>query len=47
MARPQPVPAGGLLLDVGLGTPARRLRLLGLDAAWSDDAEDADLAARR
>jgi uncharacterized protein with PIN domain len=44
--RPQPVPAGGFLLDVGLGTLARRLRLLGLDAAWSNDAEDADLAAR-
>jgi uncharacterized protein len=44
--RPQPVPAGGFLLDVGLGTLARRLRLLGLDAAWSNDARDADLAAR-
>ncbi len=44
--RPQPVPPGGFLLDVGLGTLARRLRLLGLDAAWSNDAEDADLAAR-
>jgi uncharacterized protein len=44
--RPQPVPAGGFLLDVGLGTLARRLRLLGLDAAWSNDAGDADLAAR-
>jgi len=44
--RPQPVPAGGFLLDVGLGTLARRLRLIGLEAAWSDDAEDADLAAR-
>jgi uncharacterized protein with PIN domain len=46
VARPQPVPAGGFLLDVGLGTLARRLRLLGLDAAWSNDAEDADLATR-
>jgi uncharacterized protein with PIN domain len=44
--RPQPVPPGGFLLDVGLGTLARRLRLLGLDAAWSNDAEDADLAQR-
>lgn len=44
--RPQPVPPGGFLLDVGLGTLARRLRLLGLDAAWSNDAQDADLAAR-
>jgi uncharacterized protein with PIN domain len=46
VARPQPVPPGGFLLDVGLGTLARRLRLLGLDAAWSNDAEDADLATR-
>ncbi|MGY1681332.1 Mut7-C RNAse domain-containing protein [Geodermatophilus sp. SYSU D01176] len=44
--RPQPAPPGGFLLDVGLGALARRLRLLGLDAAWSNDAEDADLAAR-
>jgi uncharacterized protein len=44
--RPQPVPEGGFLLDVGLGALARRLRLLGLDAAWSNDAADADLVAR-
>jgi uncharacterized protein with PIN domain len=44
--RPEPVPAGGFLLDVGLGALARRLRLLGLDAAWSADADDADLVAR-
>jgi uncharacterized protein with PIN domain len=44
--RPQPVPSGGFLLDVGLGALARRLRLLGLAAAWSNDAADADLAAR-
>jgi uncharacterized protein with PIN domain len=44
--RPQPVPPGGFLLDVGLGSLARRLRLLGLAAAWSNDAADADLAAR-
>src|SRR3954452_1430114 len=29
VVRPQPVPAGGFLLDVGLGSLARRLRLLG------------------
>src|SRR3954449_8693719 len=40
VARPQPLPPGGFLLDVGLGTLARRLRLLGLDAAWSNSAED-------
>jgi uncharacterized protein with PIN domain len=44
--RPQAVPPGGFLLDVGLGSLARRLRLLGQDAAWSVDADDADLAAR-
>jgi len=31
------------LLDVHLGTLARRLRLLGVDAAYSPDAEDPDL----
>jgi len=44
--RPQPVPAGGFLLDVGLGALARRLRLLGMDAAWSADADDLGLVAR-
>jgi uncharacterized protein len=44
--RPQPLPAGGFLLDVGLGALARRLRLLGLDAAWSNDATDPALVAR-
>lgn len=44
--RPEPVPSGGFLLDVGLGALARRLRLLGLDAAWSGDADDPDLVAR-
>jgi uncharacterized protein with PIN domain len=43
VTRPQPVPSGGFLLDVGLGALARRLRLLGLDAAWSSDAGDAEL----
>jgi uncharacterized protein with PIN domain len=45
-ARPEPVPSGGFLLDVGLGSLARRLRLLGLDASWSAEAEDADLVTR-
>src|SRR5689334_3181185 len=44
--RPQPVPAGGFLLDVGLGALARRLRLLGLDAAYDRAADDAELVAR-
>jgi uncharacterized protein with PIN domain len=51
VTRPEPVPAGGFLLDVGLGSLARRLRLLGLDAAWSPEArapsaDDADLVAQ-
>ncbi len=44
--RPETPAAGGFLLDVGLGTLARRLRLLGVDAVWSNDADDADLVAR-
>ncbi|WP_030911186.1 Mut7-C RNAse domain-containing protein [Streptomyces sp. NRRL F-5126] len=45
--RPQSVPGAPLrfLLDVHLGTLARRLRLLGVDAAYeSEDAGDAELA---
>jgi uncharacterized protein with PIN domain len=34
------------VLDVHLGTLARRLRLLGFDAAWSRDADDEELVAR-
>ncbi|MFF3733492.1 Mut7-C RNAse domain-containing protein [Streptomyces sp. NPDC002476] len=47
--RPQRVPGAPLrfLLDVHLGTLARRLRLLGVDAAYeSEDIGDAALAAR-
>src|SRR4051794_5752766 len=44
--RPEPVPPGGFLLDVGLGALARRLRLLGLDAAWRNDADDPFLVAQ-
>ncbi|MBB4893592.1 hypothetical protein FHS39_002623 [Streptomyces olivoverticillatus] len=48
VARPQAVPGAPLrfLLDVHLGTLARRLRLLGVDAAYeSDDIGDPALAA--
>ncbi len=47
VARPQRLPAGPLrfLLDVHLGTLARRLRLLGVDAAYSNDADDDELIA--
>ena len=45
--RPQPLPSTEprFLLDVHLGSLARRLRLLGLDAAYRNDATDADLVA--
>jgi uncharacterized protein with PIN domain len=44
--RPQPLPHGPrFLLDVHLGTLARRMRLLGLDTSYANDADDADLVA--
>nr|WP_226920869.1 Mut7-C ubiquitin/RNAse domain-containing protein [Georgenia subflava] len=46
VVRPQPVAAWRFILDVHLGALARRMRLLGLDVAWSADAEDDALAAR-
>ncbi len=42
--RPHPLPAARFLLDVHLGRLARRLRLLGFDVAYRNDAEDAELA---
>ena len=45
-SRPERPPGGGYLLDVGLGALARRMRLLGLDVSWSNDAGDPDLVAR-
>jgi uncharacterized protein with PIN domain len=42
-SRPQPLPDGArFLLDVHLGSLARRLRLLGVDTAYGNDADDAD-----
>ena len=38
--RPQRLGAGRFVLDVHLGTLARRLRLIGIDAAYSNDAAD-------
>jgi uncharacterized protein with PIN domain len=46
VARPQPVPPGGFLLDVGLGGLARRLRPLGLDVVYDRTADDPELVAR-
>ncbi len=41
--RPQPVPAHRYLLDVHLGTLARRMRMLGLDTSYSNQADDPEL----
>ena len=38
--RPQPLPSARFVLDVHLGTLARRLRLVGVDAAYARDADD-------
>ncbi len=38
--RPQHVAEAGFILDVHLGTVARRLRLVGVDTAYSADADD-------
>ena len=48
VVRPQGVPASPprFLLDVHLGGLARRLRVLGLDAAYDPDAEDPALVRR-
>jgi uncharacterized protein with PIN domain len=46
VTRPQPLPAGGarFLLDVHLGSLARRMRLVGLDTRYGDPVDDAELA---
>lgn len=43
--RPKPLREPRFVLDVHLGKLARRLRLLGFDAAWRRDASDTELAA--
>jgi len=45
LVRPPPLSELRFLLDVHLGALANRLRLLGLDAAYRNDADDAELAA--
>ncbi len=40
VTRPQAVPSPRFVLDVHLGTLARRLRLVGVDAEYSNDAGD-------
>jgi uncharacterized protein with PIN domain len=44
--RPQRLADPRFLLDVHLGTLARRMRLLGLDVAYRNDADDAELVAQ-
>jgi uncharacterized protein with PIN domain len=46
VARPQPGADRGFLLDVGLGSLARALRLLGLDAEYANEATDRQLLQR-
>jgi uncharacterized protein with PIN domain len=46
VSRPQCIDDARFLLDVHLGTLARRLRLLGLDAAYRNDATDPELVAQ-
>jgi uncharacterized protein with PIN domain len=46
VARPQPIPGGGpprFVLDVHLGALARRMRLVGVDTAYRNDAADPEL----
>jgi uncharacterized protein with PIN domain len=40
VSRPQPIPTPRFLLDVHLGTVARRLRLVGVDATYENDLDD-------
>ncbi|MBD0324072.1 MAG: hypothetical protein ICV72_11905, partial [Aldersonia sp.] len=44
--RPQPIADARFVLDVHLGTLARRMRLLGIDTAYRNDAADAELVAQ-
>jgi uncharacterized protein with PIN domain len=44
--QPMPMPAPRFVLDVHLGVLARRLRLLGLDTAYRNDADDDELVGQ-
>jgi uncharacterized protein with PIN domain len=46
VVRPQRLWEPRFVLDVHLGTLARRMRLLGLDVAYRNDAEDAELVTQ-
>jgi uncharacterized protein with PIN domain len=43
VVRPQPMAAPRFVLDVHFGTLARRMRLLGIDTAYRNDADDPEL----
>jgi len=45
-ARRRPQSGASFVLDVHLGTLARRMRLLGVDTAWRNDASDDELIAQ-
>ncbi|HYZ55517.1 MAG TPA: Mut7-C RNAse domain-containing protein [Streptosporangiaceae bacterium] len=46
VARPQPLPSARFILDVHLGTLARRMRLVGIDTAYANDLDDDTLIDR-
>ena len=46
VARPQRIADPSFVLDVHLGTLARRMRLLGLDVAYRNDADDEELVVQ-
>ena len=46
VARPQQLGSARFVLDVHLGALARRLRLIGLDTAYANDAADDDLVSQ-
>ena len=46
VARPQRLPSARFTLDIHLGTLARRLRLVGVDAAYANDLDDDVLIER-
>ncbi len=46
VVRPQPITDPAFVLDVHLGTLARRMRLLGLDVAYRNDADDEELVVQ-
>lgn len=46
VGRPQPLPAARFILDVHLGTLARRMRLVGIDTAYGNDLDDDTLIER-